>query len=162
MKRLGKMTAILAAAAVAVTAFAGCGITTLTAAEPALFDAAIEKWGYSAEDFTEEAAGENDSALVYEAADITDEDGAGEIDYALFADDASAGQYFEAAKEYIESTKTSVSASRGVSGNMFGRYSATSGGIYRVISWIGNTCIYAETDSGNKGRVNDILDELGY
>jgi len=85
------------------------------------------------------------------------------MEFSVFSNDDSAKEaYSDIVFEIERAMAGAVSSQTEMGFANFNRLTITVGGEYIVLSRIGNTILYAQTSTGNRADMNNLLRELGY
>lgn len=134
----------------------GCGKTAIDAED---FKVTMDGKGFKIVDATSQFVKQEYVKKVYVA---MSSDNTYQIEFYEFAEDSDGKTFFDANKKDFEDNKGSVNSSKLINLGKYNKYTLTSDEKYQVVSRIGNTAIFVNTNKKYKDNINDIIDELGY
>lgn len=134
----------------------GCGKTAIEAED---FKVTMDGKGFKLVDATSQFVKQEYVKKVYVA---MSSDSTYQIEFYEFAEDSDGKTFFETNKKDFEDGKSNNYSQNNINIGKYNKYTLTSGDKYQVVSRIGNTAIFVNTDKKYKDDINDIIKELGY
>ncbi|MDR3012767.1 MAG: hypothetical protein LBU70_06115 [Chitinispirillales bacterium] len=134
--------------------FTACNKTPVASAD---FSAKAAAVGFTVQNMTGAMEGKTVASLI-----AVHSHGNFQIEFHEFETRTQAENVFSRNRRGLEGIKASTRTTNSASAGNWGRFAITSGGVYGMVSHIGNTVIYARVPQAHRETVQNFVKEIGY
>ncbi len=156
---LGVIFVILVIVAIVIVSTVGKTLGEKVSLNNEEFISKIEEMGYTTKDVKSQFSSYD---YIKTATLAHEKDRKYKIEFYTMESDEGASYFFSVNKAKFEESQAVAKSKTKANGKNHNKFTFTADGKYKVVSRIGNTCLYANVDVEYKEEVKNLIKELGY